>query len=47
MTTGQAGPEILRRNSIADATRRAAAKFHDRIALTFADRQWTFHSTLR
>ncbi|MGO4713998.1 acyl-CoA synthetase [Bradyrhizobium sp. 2TAF24] len=43
MTTGQAGPEILRRNSIADATRRAAAKFHDRIALTFADRQWTFH----
>ncbi|MBR1222728.1 acyl-CoA synthetase [Bradyrhizobium sp. U87765 SZCCT0131] len=44
MTGGQAGPEILRRNSIADATRRAAAKFRDRVALTFADRQWTFHA---
>jgi fatty-acyl-CoA synthase len=42
MTDGQAGSGILRRNSIADATRRAAAKFRDRVALTFADRKWTF-----
>ncbi len=37
------GSRILRRNSIADATRRAAAKFRDRIALTFACREWTFN----
>lgn len=42
MQGGHPGPVELRRNAIADATRRAAAKFRDRVALTFADRQWTF-----
>ncbi|WP_315834100.1 acyl-CoA synthetase [Bradyrhizobium prioriisuperbiae] len=44
MQGGHPGPVELRRNTIADGTRRAAAKFRDRIALTFADRQWTFMS---
>lgn len=35
-------PNALRRNTIADGVRRAAAKFRDRVALTFADRQWSF-----
>lgn len=35
-------PNALRRNTIADGIRRAAAKFRDRVALTFADRQWSF-----
>ncbi len=42
MQSGHPGPVELRRNTIADGTRRAAAKFRDRVALTFADRQWTF-----
>lgn len=32
----------LRSNTIADAIRRAARKFRNRLALTFADRRWTF-----
>jgi fatty-acyl-CoA synthase len=32
----------LRRDTIADAFRRAARKFRTRIALTFADRRWTY-----
>lgn len=42
MQGGYVGPRELRRNTIADGTRRAAAKFRDRVALTFADRQWSF-----
>jgi fatty-acyl-CoA synthase len=32
----------LRSNTIADALRRSAAKYRDRLALTFLDRRWTF-----
>lgn len=42
MTVGPASPGALRRNTIADGVRRAVAKFHDRVALTFGDRQWSF-----
>ncbi len=37
----EGAPEIWR-NSIADAIRRAAAKFRGKTALTFVDRSWTF-----
>ncbi|MDR3468807.1 MAG: acyl-CoA synthetase [Xanthobacteraceae bacterium] len=42
MTDRLPGPGALRRNTIADGVRRAAAKFRDRTALTFSDRQWSF-----
>lgn len=41
MSTVETGA-ALRRNTIADAVRRAARKFRTRTALTFADRRWTY-----
>jgi fatty-acyl-CoA synthase len=42
MTAESTGPGALRRNTIADGVRRAVAKFRDRTALTFADRNWSY-----
>ena len=34
--------DLIRRNTINDAVRRAAAKFRDRLALRHGDRRWSF-----
>ena len=39
--TGRNAP-LLRSHTIADALRRSAAKFRDRLALTYLDRRWSF-----
>ena len=35
--------DLIRRNTVGDAVRRAARMFRDRLALTFGDRDWTFN----
>jgi fatty-acyl-CoA synthase len=42
MPHSDSSDHALRRNTVADAMRRAAAKFRDRLALTYHDRQWTY-----